>query len=147
MPFGEAYRVHPVNEGWNPGEDCGFRHLVAHAGGSVTDDTMDSPDSTSQAVQGASRVALTATEERTHAHCLKWSLNIYFQIFQNHIRIAFRTVFSVRGSLIWSHPLRRTASSPEQCCPTTQVWSRLRAPPRLWEPLVVCPGWFLHLSW
>ncbi len=45
-------------EGGHSGEDGGFCHLVAHARWTVTDNTVDSPGSVGEAIQGTSRVAL-----------------------------------------------------------------------------------------
>lgn len=64
--FTEPYGCDPVDEVRHSGEDGGLFVLVAPACRTVTDDTVNSPDSIDQAAQWTSRVALKMVREQFH---------------------------------------------------------------------------------
>lgn len=67
--FTEPYGKDPVDEVRHSGEDGGLLVLVAPACRPVTDDAVNSPDSTDQAAQWTSRVALEVVRESFQVQC------------------------------------------------------------------------------
>lgn len=66
--------VHPADVGGGAGEDCGLPVGVAAGGGHEAGHTVDHPLAVDAAVQGATRVTLRGSSDRTYG----WVENIQY---------------------------------------------------------------------